>query len=104
MTFKQLGDAREIVRHRVQHIIQTLPKAFSSSRLFTLLLEQGLRSKVNKTRQGTLDEMASMIKKKGMAVCDPLKAFPVIASMVDDKDPATRKSALSVIGCVIILS
>ena len=42
-----------------------------------------------------------MVKKKGMAVCDPHKAFPVIASMVDDKDPATRKSALSVIGCVL---
>lgn len=94
----QLGDAREIVRHRVQGIIQSLPKAFSSSRLFTFLLEQGLRSKVNKTRQGALDEMSLMIKKKGMTVCDPSRAFPVIASMVGDKDPATRKSALSVIG------
>lgn len=100
MSLSQLGDAREIVRHRVQSIIQSLPRTFSSSRLFSFMLEYGLRSKVSKTRQGALDEMAFMIKKKGMAVCDAPRAFPVIASMVGDKDPSTRKAALSVIGYV----
>ncbi|KAF8323194.1 ARM repeat-containing protein [Clavulina sp. PMI_390] len=99
----KLGDAREPVRAKVQSMIQDLPKAFSFSRLFTLLMEQGLLSKVNKTRQGALDEMALLIKKKGMAACDPPKAFPIIAAMVGDKDPAARKSALSVIGEAYVL-
>ncbi|KAF9519981.1 hypothetical protein BS47DRAFT_1370532 [Hydnum rufescens UP504] len=93
-----LGDARELIRNRVQTIMQTLPKVFSSSRLFSLLLEHGLRSKVAKTRQGALDEMANIIKKKGVAVCDPSKALPLVAAAVNDKDPSVRKSALSVIG------
>ena len=97
----QLGDARELIRNRVQTVMQTLPKVFSSSRLFSLLLEHGLRSKVAKTRQGALDEMANIIKKKGVVVCDPSKALPLIAAAVNDKDPSVRKSALTVIGYVV---
>lgn len=63
-------------------------------------MEHGIRSKVAKTRQGALDEMANILKKKGMSTCDPPRSFPVIASMVGDKDPHVRKSALSVIGYV----
>ncbi|KAF8326346.1 armadillo-type protein [Cantharellus anzutake] len=98
-----LGDAREVVRQRVQKIIEALPKVFSSSRLFAFLLEHGLRAKVAKTRGGALDEMAIMIKKKGMSVCEPSKVLPVVAALVDDKDAAVRKSALSVIGECYIL-
>ncbi|KAG6854306.1 hypothetical protein C0991_008201 [Blastosporella zonata] len=93
MTFK-LGDAREQVRGRVQQIIRTLPKVYAYSRVFQLLLEYGLKSKVAKTRQGALDEIASILKKSGMGACEPSKAFPIIASMISDKDSAVRKSAL----------
>lgn len=62
-----------------------------------MLLEHGLRSKVAKTRQGALDELASILKKSGMRACDPIKSFPTIASLVSDKDPYVRKSALTVI-------
>ncbi|KAF5380845.1 hypothetical protein D9615_003925 [Tricholomella constricta] len=93
MVFK-LGDAREQVRSRVQQIIRSLPKVYAYSRVFQLLLDHGLRSKVAKTRQGTLDEMASLLKKSGMGACEPTKAFPVIASMLADKDSQVRKSAL----------
>ncbi|KAG9105033.1 Microtubule-associated protein, microtubule dynamics during spindle orientation [Ceratobasidium sp. 370] len=93
----KLGDAREAVRVRVQAIMQALQLVFPTSRLFSLLLEHGLRSKVAKTRQGALDELASILKKSGMRACDPAKAFPVIASLISDKDPYVRKSALTVI-------
>lgn len=63
-----------------------------------MLLEHGLRSKVAKTRQGALDEMAGLLRKSGMGACEPTKAFPVLASMIADKDAAVRKSALSAIG------
>lgn len=62
-----------------------------------MLLENGLRSKNAKTRQGTLDELANVLKRAGLSSCDPPKAFPVIASMIGDKDAAVRKSALGVL-------
>lgn len=48
-----------------------------------------------KTRQGSLDEIAGILKKSGMAACEPTKAFPLIASMLSDKDAQVRKSALN---------
>ncbi|KAG8714739.1 Microtubule-associated protein, microtubule dynamics during spindle orientation [Ceratobasidium sp. 423] len=93
----KLGDAREAVRVRVQGIIQNLQLVFPTSRLFSMLLEHGTKSKVAKTRQGTLDELASILKKSGMRACDPAKAFPAIAALISDKDPYVRKSTLTVI-------
>lgn len=91
----QLGDAREPVRARVQQIVQSLPKVYAFSRVFQILLEQGLKSKVAKTRQGTLDEIAGVLKRFGIGACEPGKAFPVIATAISDKDPNVRKSSLA---------
>ncbi|KAF8163272.1 microtubule associated protein [Crassisporium funariophilum] len=93
MVFK-LGDAREQVRSRVQQVIRNLPTVYAYSRVFQLLLDHGLKAKVAKTRQGALDEMSAILKKSGMGACEPSKAFPSIASMLSDKDPQVRKSAL----------
>ncbi|KAH7343482.1 ARM repeat-containing protein [Rhizoctonia solani] len=93
----KLGDAREAVRLRVQNIVHNLQLVFPTSRLFLLLLEHGTKSKVAKTRQGTLDELASILKKSGTRACDPAKAFPAIAALISDKDPYVRKSTLTVI-------
>ncbi|THH06772.1 hypothetical protein EW145_g3859 [Phellinidium pouzarii] len=100
----KLGDAREAVRVRVQQIIQTLPKVYAYSRVFQLLMDHGLKSKVAKTRQGSLDEMAVILKRTGVNACEPTKSFPVMASMISDKDAAVRKSALSALseGYVLI--
>jgi cytoskeleton-associated protein 5 len=81
----------------VQGIIQNLQLVFPTSRLFSILLEHGTKSKVAKTRQGTLDELASILKKSGIRACDPAKAFPAIAALISDKDPYVRKSTLTVI-------
>ncbi|KAF5358260.1 hypothetical protein D9756_001599 [Leucocoprinus leucothites] len=93
----KLGDAREPVRIRVQRIFQTLPKVYPYSRVFQILLDQGIKAKVAKTRQGTLDELGNILKKSGMSACDPAKAFPLIASTLSDKDPQVRKSTLNVL-------
>ncbi|KAF8212269.1 microtubule associated protein [Mycena galopus ATCC 62051] len=90
----KLGEPREPVRIRVQQIIQELPKVYAYSRVFQILLEHGLKSKVAKTRQGALDEMGGILKKSGMGACEPSKAFPIIATMISDKDASVRKSAL----------
>ncbi|OSX65208.1 hypothetical protein POSPLADRAFT_1178866 [Postia placenta MAD-698-R-SB12] len=93
----KLGDAREPVRARVAQIVQTLPRVYAYSRVFQLLLEYGLRSKVAKARQGTLDELANLLKKFGIGACEPPKAFPLVATMISDKDPQVRKSSLLVL-------
>jgi cytoskeleton-associated protein 5 len=68
------------------------------------LLEHGLKSKVAKTRQGALDEMAGLLKRSGMGACEPSKAFPLIASMIADKDAQVRKSALTTLRSVNLFS
>lgn len=45
--------------------------------------------------------MAGLLKRSGMGACEPTKAFPVVASMIADKDSQVRKSALSVLRFVV---
>jgi cytoskeleton-associated protein 5 len=80
---------------RVQQIFQTLPKVYAYSRVFQLVLDHGSKSKVAKTRQLSLEELGGILKRSGMGACHPAKDCPVIASMISDKDPGVRKSALS---------
>ncbi|KAH9001055.1 ARM repeat-containing protein [Lactarius akahatsu] len=98
----KFGDAREPVRVRVQQIFQILPKVYAYSRIFQLVLDHGLKSKVAKTRQLSLDEMGGILKRSGMGACHPTKDCPVIASMISDKDPTVRKSALSALSEVYL--
>lgn len=74
-----------------------LPKTYAYSRVFQNLLDYGLKSKVAKTRQIALDELEKILKRSGISACEPSKACPAIASMIADKDPNVRKSALSVL-------
>ncbi|KAF8268872.1 ARM repeat-containing protein [Lactarius quietus] len=98
----KFGDAREPVRVRVQQIFQILPKVYAYSRIFQVILDHGLKSKVAKTRQLSLDEMGGILKRSGMGACHPAKDCPVIASMISDKDPNVRKSALSTLSEVYL--
>ncbi|KAJ7658831.1 hypothetical protein DFH06DRAFT_1131119 [Mycena polygramma] len=72
----ELGDAGEPVRVRVQQIIQEIPKVYAYSRLFQILLEQGLKSKVAKTRQGALDEMGGVLQKSGNGCLRTFQSVP----------------------------
>ncbi|KAI0256910.1 armadillo-type protein [Lactifluus subvellereus] len=99
----KFGDAREPVRVRVQQIFQSLPKVYAYSRVFQLVLDHGLKSKVAKTRQLSLDELGGILKRSGMGACHPAKDCPVIASMISDKDPSVRKSALSTLSEIYLL-
>ncbi|KAI0306375.1 ARM repeat-containing protein [Multifurca ochricompacta] len=99
----KFGDAREPVRVRVQQIFQTLPKVYAYSRVFQVVLDHGLKSKVAKTRQLSLDELGGILKRSGMGACHPAKDCPPIASMISDKDPNVRKSALSTLSEIYLL-
>ena len=83
------------MRLRAQQICQKLPKVYAFSRVFQLLFEHGLKSKVAKTRQGTLEELTSLLKRFGIGACEPSKTFPTIAAAISDKDPSVRKAALA---------
>lgn len=74
---------------------------YAYSRVFQMLLDYGLKAKVAKTRQGTLEELSAILKKSGMGACEPSKAFPFVASMLSDKDPQVRKSALGTLRQVL---
>ena len=87
----------------MQQIIRTLPLLYAYSRVFQTLLDYGLKAKVAKTRQGTLDELSAILKKSGMGACEPPKAFPLIATMLSDKDPHVRKGALGTLRQVFSL-
>lgn len=82
---------------RVQTIVQNLSKIYPPSRVFQLLLDHGLKSKVAKTRQGALEEVGGILKRVGLSACEPSKAFLLIGSMIGDKDPSVRKAALTAI-------
>ena len=81
----------------MQHVIQASLLFYPYSRVFQILLDHGLKSKVAKARQGALDEMANIVTKSGMGAMEPHKACPTIASMISDKDSNVRKSALTVL-------
>ena len=66
-------------------------------------MDYGLKSKVAKTRQGSLDEISGILKRTGVAACEPTKSFPVLASMISDKDAAVRKSALAALSEAYVL-
>ena len=87
---------------RVQQIFQSLPKVYAYSRVFQLVLDHGLKSKVAKTRQLSLDELGGILRRSGMGACHPAKDCPVIASMISDKDPGVRKSALTTLRFVYL--
>lgn len=79
-------------------MIQSLSRVYAYSRIFQLLLDHGLKSKVAKTRQGSLDELSGILKRSGLGACDPAKAFPAIATTIADKDATVRKAALGALG------
>lgn len=60
-----------------------------------MLMDYGLKSKVAKARQGSMDEITGILSRAGLSATDPSKSFHTIASMISDKDAAVRKSALT---------
>ena len=85
-------------------MLQLLARVYAYSRIFSLILEHGLRSKNAKTRQGALDELTGVLKRSGLGACDPPKAFPQIAALISDKDAQVRKSALGALRQVQIIA
>ncbi|KZT54281.1 ARM repeat-containing protein [Calocera cornea HHB12733] len=94
----KLGDSREVTREKIRGIFRLLEKQYPYSKIFLLLMEHGIKSKNARTRQSSLEDMASLLNRYGMSICDPSKTFSAVAAMVSDRDASVRQAALAVIG------
>ncbi|KAJ3412335.1 Microtubule-associated protein, microtubule dynamics during spindle orientation [Chytridiales sp. JEL 0842] len=98
----KVGDNKETMRVKIREIFKQLCRVYPSSKLFTYLLD-ALKSKNSRTRSECLEELADLIKRNGMTVCNPSKAFPVIAAQIADSDAKVRNAALGVVTQAYVL-
>ncbi|KAF6778761.1 hypothetical protein AHF37_03012 [Paragonimus kellicotti] len=90
------GDSKEVVRQSVRGLFKLVVNLYPPSRLF-VFLSNGVKSKVNKTRQECLDEMSSLIERFGVNVCQPSVpvALKAICQQISDRDSGVRSAALN---------
>ena len=93
---KMIGDSKDAIRTRVRTLLRRFYPVFPSSKVFLYLLE-GLKSKNARTRAECLDEMASLVERQGISVCNAPKVFPVIARQISDRESAVRSNAINVL-------
>ncbi|KAG5446885.1 Cytoskeleton associated protein 5 [Clonorchis sinensis] len=90
------GDSKDAVRQSVRGIFRVVVNLYPPSRLFTALAN-GMKSKINKTRQECIDEMGSLIERFGVNVCQPSVpvALKTISQQIGDRDSGVRTAALN---------
>ena len=91
----RLGDPKPVFREHARDILRRTTVLFPPSRVFSMLLEQGVMAKHVRTRAESLQELAFLLGRQGLGVCTPSKAFPVMASCISDRDASVRGAALS---------
>jgi len=92
----QTGDNKEAIRARVREILKQICSVYPASKLFNYLME-GLKSKNSRTRSECLEEMAHLIQRHGISVCQSAKVFPLVGKQISDRDNGVRTAALSVL-------
>ncbi|OON18339.1 HEAT repeat protein, partial [Opisthorchis viverrini] len=90
------GDSKDAVRQSVRGIFRVVVNLYPPSRLFSALAN-GMKSKINKTRQECIDEMGSLIERFGVNVCQPSVpvALKTISQQIGDRDSGVRTAALN---------
>ncbi|KAA3678847.1 cytoskeleton-associated protein 5 [Paragonimus westermani] len=90
------GDSKDAVRQSVRGLFRLVVNLYPPSRLF-VFLSNGVKSKINKTRQECLDEMGSLIERFGVNVCQPSVpvALKAICQQIGDRDSGVRSAALN---------
>ncbi|KAJ1562829.1 Microtubule-associated protein, microtubule dynamics during spindle orientation [Nowakowskiella sp. JEL0078] len=92
----KVGDPKETIRTKIRSILKQFCRIYPASKLFLYLL-QGLESKNARTRIECLTELAALVQRNGLQVCNPSKALPVVAGQISDRDAGVRNAAISVI-------
>ncbi|GAA94578.1 uncharacterized protein L969DRAFT_20384 [Mixia osmundae IAM 14324] len=93
----KIGDGKETTRQRVHTVIKSICTLHPNSKIFTTLLEHGLENKNSRVRSETLEEVGHILQRNGISVCQPARALPRIAVLIEDKDSTTRSAALTVL-------
>lgn len=91
----QSGDSKEAIRARIRSIYKATCTIYPFSKVFQSLLDHGLKSKNARVRAESAEELSALFQRQGLAVCQPAKALPVIASLIGDRDSSVRNGALS---------
>ncbi|KAI8051432.1 armadillo-type protein [Syncephalis plumigaleata] len=93
----KLGEKNDTIRARVRASLKQMALVYPASRIFTAILDCGLKSKNSRTRAESLDELGALIHRNSLTVCTPQKALPTIAAHIGDRDPTVRNGALNAI-------
>ncbi|ORY06720.1 ARM repeat-containing protein [Basidiobolus meristosporus CBS 931.73] len=93
----KLGYNNDVLRARSREILKKFCRIYPASKIFTLIVDHGLKSKSSRTRADCLEEIGVLIRRNGLSVCNPAKNLPVIASFISDKDSLVRNAALNTI-------
>eukprot|EP01137_Pigoraptor_chileana_P026176 Opistho-2@96748 len=94
----RVGDKFENVRKDIRSLFRVLCNVYPASKLFGYLLD-GLKIKNARSRTELLEELATLIQRHGIAVCQPspAKTLPQVAIHVGDRDNGVRSAAINVI-------
>lgn len=90
----RMGDPKAVFRDQARSILRQTTVLFPPSRVFLMLLDQGVPSKNARTRAESLGELAHLLSRHGLDVCTPSKALPAVAKCIGDRDASVRGGAL----------
>jgi cytoskeleton-associated protein 5 len=90
---EKVGNNNDTIRQTMKSLFKLLCKLYPASKLAKFLLE-GLKSKNARTRADSLDELAYLVERQGIIVIG-LKALPVIAEHVTERESTVRNAALN---------
>jgi cytoskeleton-associated protein 5 len=103
LTSKQVGDPKEVIRTRIHGIFKTLGGLYPYSKVFSSLIEHGLKANNARTRAESAEELGMLLQRQGMGVCQPAKAMPAIAALIGDRDSSVRSAAITAISHAYVI-
>ena len=92
----KVGDNKETVRQRIRGILKQFYLVYPASKMFAHLMT-GLSAKNSRVRTECLEELGFIIGRNGLSVCNPVKAMPIIASQISDRDSSVRSAAINAV-------
>lgn len=84
-------------------IFKSLCTLYPFSKVFTVILDNGLVSKNSRTRAESAEELGSLFQRYGVSLFPIARALPLVARLISDRDAAVRAAALIAIGAAYTL-
>lgn len=91
----RLGDSKEAIRLRSAGVVKQVCRLYPASKLVHHLLD-ALANKNARVRSEVFEQLATLIKRNGVAVIAPAKVLPIVAQHIGDRDANVRNAALNV--------